>query len=70
MNAPKTPQLYDPDAEILAQRVELGGNYKGDGHGLTLSKRIHNEYGEEFQKNPVDNAGGYAACIKCCGSIC
>ena len=49
-------------------KIELGGDYRGDGHGLTLSKQIHSEYGEAFQKNPVDNASSYAGCIKSCGA--
>lgn len=69
MNPPQQPQIYDPDAGINPAEIELGGNYKGDGYGLTLSKRIHNEYGQEFQKNPKDRAAGYANCIKCCGKI-
>ena len=35
--------------------------------GLKLSNQIHNEYGEEFKKRPVDRASGYAAFIKFCG---
>ncbi len=37
--------------------------------GLKLSKYIHNEYGEEFQRNPKDKAGGYSACIRACGCL-
>lgn len=48
MNAPGQPQIYDPDGGVNGADIELGGNYQGDGHGLTLSKRIHNEYGQEF----------------------
>lgn len=40
-----------------------------DGLGLNLSKKIHNEYGAEFQRKPQDRAQGYASCIKCCGTI-
>jgi hypothetical protein len=40
-----------------------------DGQGLTISSKIHNEYGEEFKNNQVDRAGAYAGCINCCGTI-
>jgi hypothetical protein len=69
MNPPQQPQIYDPDANVNPAEIELGGNYNGDGAGLKLSKRIHNEYGAEFQNNPKDRAAGYAKCIKCCGKI-
>jgi hypothetical protein len=65
MQAPQTMNVpaHQPN------KIDLGGDYRGDGHGLTLSKQIHSEYGEAFQKNPVDNASGYAGCLKCCGSV-
>lgn len=40
-----------------------------EGLGLELSNQIHNEYGRDFQEKPQDRASGYAACIKCCGTI-
>jgi hypothetical protein len=40
-----------------------------DGQGLTISTKIHNEYGDEFKKNQVDRASSYAGCINCCGTI-
>lgn len=62
-------EIYDPDAMVDPKQIDLDENYRGDGYGLTLSKRIHNEYGQDFQNNQVDRASGYAGCIRCCGTI-
>jgi hypothetical protein len=62
-------EIYDPDAVVDPKNIDLGENYRGDGYGLSLSKRIHNEYGQDFQNNQVDRASGYAGCIRCCGTI-
>lgn len=40
-----------------------------DGEGLTISKRLNQDYGEKFINNPRDRAGGYSNCIRCCGNI-
>ena len=37
--------------------------------GLNISEKMHNEYGEDYQNKPADEASCYSSFIKLCGTI-